>query len=108
MSGGSYDYLPYKVQELADMIRQKATHGVDGRTLRLAFADLLSDCYEAAHALEWCDSGDTCWPAPEPLLREVVTRAMEMDAIVSEAQRVLGDLSDALVRERQVRTGETP
>lgn len=103
MSGGSYDYMSYKIGELADKIREKAVPGIDGRALRLAFADLLTDCAEAAHALEWCDSGDSCWESAEPLLREVVTRAMELDAIVQEATRVLGDLSDAIVREEQLR-----
>lgn len=52
MSGGSYDYVYFKIEELANDLR------VGDCPHRLAFKDLLYKVAKAAHDIEWVDSGD--------------------------------------------------
>lgn len=53
MSGGSYDYAYYKIQEFAESIRDQETN-----PKRAAFSKLLLLCSQAAQAIEWVDSCD--------------------------------------------------
>lgn len=53
MSGGSYDYISFKIQEIE--IRNP-----DYNPRRIVFQKLLSLVAEAMHDIEWVDSGDTC------------------------------------------------
>lgn len=59
MSGGSYDYAYFHIDELARAIRTEgpAMPGVDYE-LRSQFKRVLSRAAEAARAIEWNDSGD--------------------------------------------------
>ena len=52
MSGGSYDYVCYKVEEMADQLKN------DPSELRRAFAEHLFLVAKAMHDIEWVDSGD--------------------------------------------------
>ena len=52
MSGGSYDYAYYKVQDMADQLKN------DPSELRRAFAEHLSLVATAMHDIEWVDSSD--------------------------------------------------
>jgi len=51
MSGGSYQYAFYKIEELAAEIRP-------GSALRKAFKAHLVRVAKACHDIEWVDSGD--------------------------------------------------
>lgn len=52
MSGGSWDYLCYKMEEAADRLsHSKCPH-------RKAFAILMYKCATAMHDIEWVDSCD--------------------------------------------------
>lgn len=53
MSGGSYNYAFLKIDDLANEIR------TNNDPKRIAFVDLLKKVSDAAHAIEWEDSGDT-------------------------------------------------
>jgi hypothetical protein len=53
MSGGSYDYVCFKIQETAGSIRNQ-----ESNPRRAAFAHLLHLVGEAMHDIEWVDSGD--------------------------------------------------
>ncbi len=53
MSGGSYDYICYKIEDFAYEIRDQ-----NSNPKRAAFAQLLLLCAEAAHDIEWVDSAD--------------------------------------------------
>lgn len=53
MSGGSYDYICFKISELKDTISKQST---DPR--RAAFARLMALVGEAMHDIEWVDSCD--------------------------------------------------
>ena len=53
MSGGSWDYFCYNLDQVADrLICEK------GNALRIAFGRHLKLCAEAMKSIEWVDSGD--------------------------------------------------
>ena len=52
MSGGSYDYFYYKIQEFADQLV------IRNNPQRMLFKQLLELVAKAAHDIEWVDSGD--------------------------------------------------
>lgn len=54
MSGGSYDYIGFKIKELRHEIRSQ-----DKNPRRAAFAKLMNLVGEAMHDIEWVDSCDT-------------------------------------------------
>ncbi|MDY6845289.1 MAG: hypothetical protein SVW57_14520 [Thermodesulfobacteriota bacterium] len=52
MSGGSYEYLCYKIEEATRKLRQSKN------PLRRAFGEKLQLFATAMHDIEWVDSGD--------------------------------------------------
>jgi len=52
MSGGSWDYLCYKMRDAADNLLYEKS------PLRRAFGEHLKLCAEAMHDIEWVDSAD--------------------------------------------------
>ncbi len=61
MSGGSYEYAYSKIDDLADSIKARESALTP---LRRAFVEHLHLVSEAAHDIEWVDSGD-CGPGDE-------------------------------------------
>ena len=53
MSGGSYDYLYYKIEDAGRQLMRK-----DQPLYRQAFGNLLIKVAQAMHDVEWVDSGD--------------------------------------------------
>ena len=53
MSGGSYDYICFKIKDFANTLRDQETDNN-----RKKFADLLRDVAKVAHDIEWADSCD--------------------------------------------------
>lgn len=90
MSGGSYDYAYYKVQDMAQSLANKTQ-----TPLRRAFAKHLKLVAEAMHDIEWVDSGD-CGPGDEEqAIRAVLgdkTRALELDILIEEAKELIEKL----------------
>ncbi|MCK5138644.1 MAG: hypothetical protein KAQ85_02275 [Thermodesulfovibrionia bacterium] len=85
MSGGSYDYFCYKIDDIE--LKRNTT---DNR--RIAFQKLLSLVSKAMHDIEWVDSGDygegddheaidACWAftGADP---KIVAKAMAYDKLV--------------------------
>ena len=57
MSGGSWEYVYFKFEEVADRLRScKCPH-------RRAFAAKVATVASVMHVIEWVDSGDTSPPA---------------------------------------------
>ena len=52
MSGGSWDYFCYSLDEIAGRLKDEKA------TIRRAFGDHLELCSKALHDIEWVDSGD--------------------------------------------------
>lgn len=86
MSGGSMDYLSYKVQDAAFRETTPA---------RRAFREHLSKVAAALHAIEWNDSGDGAVGEKE-LILACLSPGAELAQITTEAREVMAALQAAL------------
>lgn len=100
MSGGSYDYAYCKLEDLAAAIRERAD-GSNCRALRLAFAELLQKCAEAAHDIEWVDSGDRSKGDEIASLNAVVSPSLQLTAALEVASKAMNDLQSAIDRAKE-------
>ena len=91
MSGGSLDYVCYKVDDAIDTIEKRAT-----TVLQKAFAKHLKDVAKALHDLEWVYSGDYSEGQEVESLRKVINKEMELKAATEQAEFALKQLKDAL------------
>ena len=91
MSGGSLDYVCYKVDDAIDNIEKRAT-----TVLQIAFAAHLKDVSKALHDLEWVFSGDYSEGQEVESLRKVINKEMELKAATEQAEFALKQLKDVL------------
>ena len=91
MSGGSLDYVCYKVDDAIDTIEKRAT-----TVLQKAFAKHLKDVANALHDLEWVYSGDYSEGQEVESLRKVINKEMELKAATEQAEFALKQLKDVL------------
>ena len=88
MSGGSWDYVSFKVDEVAArLISNKSASEYE---LRAALGRWLEKVSEALHMIEWVDSGD-CGPGDE---REALFAVFGKDAKQVELQELSNQLKD--------------
>jgi hypothetical protein len=64
MSGGSYDYICFSIDEFGRGIRDQ-----DNNPLRKCFAELVRDVAAVAKEIEWADSCDTSQADAEMAMR---------------------------------------
>jgi len=86
MSGGSMDYLCYKVEEASFALITPE---------RKAFKKHLRLVAKALKAIEWNDSGDGA-ADEEELIRKCLGEVAVLDACVEDARRVLQELTEEL------------
>ena len=91
MSGGSLDYICYKLDDAVDAIEKRAT-----TTLQKAFAAHLRDVSKALHDLEWVFSGDYGEGDETEALSKVVNKKMELEVATNDARIALKQLQDVL------------
>ena len=91
MSGGSLDYVCYKLDDAIEVIERRAT-----TVLQKAFAKHLKDVAKALHDLEWVYSGDYSDGDDVEALRKVVNKEMELEAATNDARTALKQLQDVL------------
>lgn len=91
MSGGSLDYVCYKVDDAIETIEKRAT-----TVLQKAFAQHLKDVAKALHDLEWVYSGDYSEGQEVDSLRKVINKEMELKAATEQAEFALKQLKDVL------------
>ena len=91
MSGGSLDYVCYKLDDVIEVIERRAT-----TVLQKAFAKHLKDVAKALHDLEWVFSGDYGDGDDVEALRKVVNKEMELEAATNDARIALKQLQDVL------------
>ena len=90
MSGGSMDYLCYKVENVAtDLIESKSIE-------RVAFGQHLLLVSEALHDIEWADSGDTAAGSEICAIKKVVLREDLLNIAREAAEKALLDLRNLL------------
>ena len=91
MSGGSLDYVFYKLDDAVDSIEKRAT-----TPLHKAFAVHLKDVSKALHDLEWVFSCDYSDGDEVEAIRKVVNKEMELEAATNNARIALKQLQDVL------------
>jgi hypothetical protein len=91
MSGGSLDYVCYKLDDAIEVIERRAT-----TVLQIAFAAHLKDVSKALHDLEWVFSGDYSEGQEVESLRKVINKEMELKAATEQAEFALKQLKDVL------------
>ena len=80
MSGGSYDYLCYKMQDAASTLMQK-----NQVPYRKAFGKLLEKCAKAMHDIEWVDSSDMAKGDDQKAIMECIKFSDVLGVTVEEA-----------------------
>jgi hypothetical protein len=92
MSGGSYQYAYYQIEELAAYIRPTSA-------LRKAFKAHLVKIAKACHDIEWVDSGDYGPGDEDDAIRACLgeaTDALVLAEVLAEAKKIHSDLGDAI------------
>lgn len=91
MSGGSLDYVCYRLDDAVDSIEKRAT-----TPLQKAFAAHLRDVSKALHDLEWVYSCDYSDGDEVEAIRKVVNKEMELNAATEQANIALKELQSVL------------
>ena len=90
MSGGSWDYLCFKVDEAADRLVNSKD------PLRKAFGIHLDLVAKALHDIEWVDSGDTSPGDERKAILNVIRKEDELAVLVEEATKIRDRLDELL------------
>ncbi len=98
MSGGSLDYICFKVEEAASSIRSRATCAE-----HRAFAAHLAKVAEALHDIEWVFSGDTRTPREIPAIMAVISKSEVIEASLESARAARDELT-ALIANAETST----
>ena len=89
MSGGSWDYLCWKMEDAADSL----THS--GNPLRRAFGKKMKLYADAMHDIEWVDSGDFGEGDDEAAIKKALGESaneLVMTELIEEANEVIDKL----------------
>lgn len=94
MSGGSWDYFSFKLEEVATRLCGDKT------PLRKAFGKHLKECAEALHQIEWSDSGDTSEDGWKASVRAALktSEPMEVSVAREEIKRLRDELDNILTQ----------
>lgn len=90
MSGGSWDYLCYKIDDAADRLSDSKD------TTRKAFAKHLYLVAKALHDIEWVDSDDMSKGDEYKAIRKVISREDELAAVLEDAKDIYEKLDKLL------------
>lgn len=88
MSGGSMDYLCFKVDDVASELATSKC------PTRRAFAEHLKKVAHALHEIEWVDSADKASPDDIVAMRAALDNyaAREMEQIIADGRKVIDQL----------------
>lgn len=95
MSGGYYDYVSFKIDAVADSIRENGAEHAAPSAVRRAFKEHLKKVAAACHAIEWNDSGDGDRDE-ERLVREVLSPGAVLTEAIDAAQKAAAALAREL------------
>jgi hypothetical protein len=94
VSGGSWGYFSFKLEEVADrLIDSRPT--TSQYLLRRALGKHLKKCATALHEIEWVDSCDTSPGGEKEALKacfENAVQSIEADEILSELKRLESEI----------------
>ncbi len=91
MSGGSMDYLCFKVEEVAYILANEKS------PTRRAFGAHLKKVAHALHEIEWVDSGDKGSPDDINAIRDVFEDdyiQREMGVLIRDAKKLIQQMRD--------------
>lgn len=94
MSGGSYEYFHYRIEEVAKEIAMRHSRSAPHR----AFAALLMKVAKAMHDVEWVDSGDMGPGDDLEAIQACLSNTDELQAAVEQAKEAMISLEKALAR----------
>lgn len=88
MSGGSMNYLHFKVKE---------AEFTENTPERKAFREHLNLVAQALYEIEWADSGDTCKGEYDtPAIMACISKANVIDTLLKEAKEIRDQLNKYL------------
>lgn len=87
MSGGSYDYLCWKMDEAARQLQHKGQPAY-----RIAFGNLMRLCAKAMHDVEWVDSGDMGRGDDKESVMKCISHTDVLKVTVEEAKKIKEEL----------------
>lgn len=90
MSGGSYDYFFFKLDDFTEELQQN----LNNDPLRIAFLEHLKHVREAMHDIEWVDSGDY-GPGRE---HKAIKRCLTPTALEETVRTTLRELGENLIK----------
>ena len=89
MSGGSYDYFYSKIEEFAERINKSTPQ-------RRAFYNLLCKVADAAHDIEWVDSGDYGKGDENEAIAKCVSPKFSLDQAMRDARQAIEDIQTTI------------
>jgi len=101
MSGGSYDYIEFKLFDFAMALRKTHPHNV----AVTALANHISQLGNLAHDIEWADSCDTAWADNDEKIMAFLGVGKVLNAAVANAYAARAALDEVL--NRATAQGET-
>ena len=93
MSGGSYDYSCFRVNDMAEDTRIKF-----GSPLRRAFGKHLALVSEAMRMVEWVDSSDNSPGDENDAIKRVLQPGAELSELIEMAKEVRDQLDEAITK----------
>lgn len=98
MSGGSYEYLYYKMEDAAHTLMRK-----DQVAYRIAFGNLMLRCAQAMHDVEWVDSCDKSPGDDEEAIMKCINFSDVLRVTVSEAENMKKELEKLITAAKKVK-----
>jgi len=98
MSGGSWDYIYFKIQEAADRLSHDET------PLRRAFGQHMSLVAQAMHDIEWVDSNDKGKGADIKSMKKVLgdtAEAKELEISKEDARKLIKQLENLSKKDKE-------
>ena len=103
MSGGSYDYFFYKLEDIANqiLVRLSDKQG-EAKYLRLALVEHIKLLATALQVIEYVDSGDYSEGLEiEPIKKVLNHNPSELDQVIIQAEIIKSELDEAISRIRR-------
>ena len=102
MSGGSWEYFYYQLEEIADRLLEEG-----GCPHRIAFGNHLELCVKALHDIEWVDSGDKGSGDEIKAIRDVLGDTVDymvLEVLQESAKVILTQTCEALQNISNIKT----
>lgn len=98
MSGGSFDYLCYKMEDAARTLMGKAQ-----TPYRQAFGELMLRCAKAMHDIEWVDSSDMGDGDDLETIMKCISEKDVLRVTVKEAEKVITELEKLISQAKKIK-----